>query len=455
MKYCMPFKAGGVMKVEYLIAEIGSTTTVVTAFNFSNGVEVVGQGKGFTSVLEGDVTIGLRNAIKEIEDSLGEYLEYGRMIATSSAAGGLKITVHGLVEDMTVKAAREAALGAGGIIKNVTAGRLRRTDLKKIKAINPNLIMIAGGTDYGERETALDNAELISAADFNIPVVYCGNIANQDEIKEIFEDKELYVIDNVYPKVDELNVEPARAIIQDAFEKNIVRAGGMDKIKEMVDGAIMPTPGAVMEATKLLYEMLGDVMVLDVGGATTDVHSVTDGSIEVLDILITPEPKAKRTVEGDIGVYVNRENVISLLNDYELEGKTREEIEGYIKPIPATEEERHWSRVLTQKAVNVAVDRHVGYIKRVFGAGRKFSAYGKDLSMVKYIVGTGGALTRLGEGEELLEAIKDVKGDITMRPTKEAKVLIDNMYIMACAGVLSRENKKAAAELLKASLGLN
>lgn len=455
MKYCMPFKAGGVMKVEYLIAEIGSTTTVVTAFNFSNGVEVVGQGKGFTSVLEGDVTIGLRNAIKEIEDSLGEYLEYGRMIATSSAAGGLKITVHGLVEDMTVKAAREAALGAGGIIKNVTAGRLRRTDLKKIKAINPNLIMIAGGTDYGERETALDNAELISAADFNIPVVYCGNIANQDEIKEIFEDKELYVIDNVYPKVDELNVEPARAIIQDAFEKNIVRAGGMDKIKEMVDGAIMPTPGAVMEATKLLYEMLGDVMVLDVGGATTDVHSVTDGSIEVLDILITPEPKAKRTVEGDIGVYVNRESVISLLNDYELEGKTREEIEGYIKPIPATEEERHWSRVLTQKAVNVAVDRHVGYIKRVFGSGRKFSAYGKDLSMVKYIVGTGGALTRLGEGEELLEDIKDVKGDITMRPTKEAKVLIDNMYIMACAGVLSRENKKAAVELLKASLGLN
>lgn len=455
MKYCMPFKVGGVMKVEYLIAEIGSTTTVVTAFNFSHGVEVVAQGKGFTTVLEGDVTIGLRNAVKEIEEKLGEHIDYERMIATSSAAGGLKITVHGLVEDMTVKAAREAALGAGGIIKSVTAGRLRRNDLKKIRSINPNLIMIAGGTDYGERETALDNAELISAADLNIPVVYCGNIANQDEIKEIFEGKELYVIDNVYPKVDELNVEPARAVIQDAFEKNIVKAGGMDKIKEMVDGAIMPTPGAVMEATKLLYEMLGDVMVLDVGGATTDVHSVTDGSIEVLDILVTPEPKAKRTVEGDIGVYVNRENVISLLHDYELEGKTRKEIEDFIKPIPATEEERHWSRALTQKAVNVAVDRHVGYIKRIFGSGRKFSAYGKDLSMVKYIIGTGGALTRLGEGEKILESIKEVKGDITMRPTQEAKVLIDNMYIMACAGVLSRENKKAAMELLKASLSLN
>ncbi len=443
------------MRVEYLIAEIGSTTTVVTAFNFKNGVELVGQGKAFTSVLQGDVTIGLKNAIKEIEEQLGENIEYERMIGTSSAAGGLKITVHGLVQDMTVKAAKEAALGAGGIIKMVTAGRLRRTDIKKIREINPNLIMIAGGTDYGERETALDNAEIIRNADLNIPVVYCGNIANQEEIKEIFEGKELYVIDNVYPRVDELNVEPARSIIQDAFEVNIIKAGGMDKIKEMVDGAIMPTPGAVMEATKLLYEVIGDVIVVDVGGATTDVHSVTEGSVEILDILVTPEPKAKRTVEGDLGVYVNRENVLDLLQSYELEGKLKEDINSLIKPIPSTEEERYWSRVLTQKAVNTAIDRHVGQIKRVYNSGRKFSAYGKDLSMVKYIIGTGGALTRLGKGEEVLESIKDVKGDITMRPTEDAKVVLDNMYIMACAGVLSRENREAAIRLLKASLKLS
>lgn len=442
------------MRVEYLIAEIGSTTTVVTAFNFKKGVEVVGQGKAFTSVLQGDVTIGLRNAINEMEKQLGESIEYDRMIGASSAAGGLKITVHGLVQDMTVKAAKEAALGAGGIIKMVTAGRLRRTDIKKIKEINPNLIMIAGGTDYGERETALDNAEIIRDAELNIPVVYCGNIANQEEIKEIFEGRELYVIDNVYPRVDELNVEPARGIIQDAFEVNIVKAGGMDKIKEMVDGAIMPTPGAVMEATKLLYEIIGDVIVVDVGGATTDVHSVTEGSVEILDILVTPEPKAKRTVEGDLGVYVNRENVLELLQAYELEGRTKDSISSFIKPIPTTEEEKYWSRVLAQKAVNTAIDRHVGQIKRVYNSGRKFSAYGKDLSMVKYIIGTGGALTRLGKGKEILESIKDVKGDITMRPTKEAKVLLDNMYIMACAGVLSRENKEAAIELLKASLNL-
>lgn len=443
------------MKVEYLVAEIGSTTTVVTAFNFKNGVEVIGQGKAFTTTEEGDVTIGLKNALEDIEASLGEKIDYEKMIGTSSAAGGLKISVHGLVQDMTVKAAKEAALGAGGIIKLVTAGRLRKSDIKAIRNIHPNLIMIAGGTDYGERDTALDNSEIISAAEFNVPVVYCGNAANQEEVKDIFEGQQLYVIDNVYPRVDELNVEPAREVIQKAFEKNIVKAGGMDKIKSMVDGTIMPTPGAVMEATKLLYELVGDVMVVDVGGATTDVHSVTEGSAEILDIMVTPEPKAKRTVEGDLGVYVNRKNVIELLSEHERQGLTKEEIDELIRPIPKEEEEIRWSRILTEKAVNTAVDRHAGTIKRIYGSSRKFSAYGKDLSKVKYIVGTGGALTRLGDGKKILETIKDTKGDITMRPAAEAEILIDDMYIMACAGVLSRENKEAAIDLLKASLKLN
>ena len=446
------------MMVDYVIAEIGSTTTVMTAFNINNEnglfVETVAQGKGYTSVLDGDVTIGLKQAIEDIENQIKDKLEWNKMLATSSAAGGLKITVHGLVEDMTVKAAREAALGAGGIIKMVTAGKLRASDIRKIREINPNLIMIAGGTDYGERDTALHNAEIISKENFKKPIIYCGNIANWEDIKDILKDEELYIVDNVYPKVDELNVEPARRVIQQAFENNIVKAPGMNKIKQMVNGVIMPTPGAVMESTKLLYEMLGDVVVLDVGGATTDVHSVTEGSTEILDVLVSPEPKAKRTVEGDLGVYINRESVLSLLDSRDYQGRDIEGIRNNIKPIPETEVEKECSVILTKKAVEVAVNRHVGYIKRTYGDSRRFLAYGKDLSQIKYIVGTGGALTRLPKGVEILENIRYLKDDLTMLPRKGAKVLLDNMYIMACAGVLSKENKEAAEALLKQSLGI-
>lgn len=443
------------MKVDYVVAEIGSTTTVVTAFITKNHeINVAAQGKYYTTVNSGDVTIGLKYAVSDIENQIGEKLEWDRMLATSSAAGGLRITVHGLVEDMTVKAAKEAALGAGGIIKMVTAGKLRKSDIKKIKEIDPNLIMIAGGTDFGERETALYNSEIISEEKLNKPVIYCGNTANQDEVKEIFNGQELYIVDNVYPRVDELNIEPTRKIIQNAFENNIIRAPGMNKIKSMVNGAIMPTPGAVMESAKLLYELIGDLVVLDVGGATTDVHSVTEGNSEILDILVNPEPKAKRTVEGDLGIYVNKDNVIDLLNPRDLGDIEKDFIAQNIKPIPTTENEIFCSILLTKKAVETAVNRHIGYIKRIYGGGKNFVAYGKDLSQVKYIIGTGGALTRLPEGQSILENIRYDKEDMTMLPRKGAKVLIDKMYILACAGVLSRENREAAVMLLKKSLKL-
>lgn len=447
------------MKADYLIAEIGSTTTIVTAVNIAEKkggliTAIEGQGKAYTTVNDGDVTIGLRAAIDEIEKNLKEPLIYDKMLSASSAAGGLKLTVHGLQLDMTVKAAKEAALGAGGNIKMITAGRLRRSDIENIKKISPNIIIIAGGTDYGERDTALYNADLISKEKLNIPVIYCGNKANCDDIEYIFKDEELYITDNVYPRIDELNVEPTRRIIQKAFEKNITKAPGMTKIHQMVNGTILPTPGAVMESAKALYHIIGDLVVIDVGGATTDIHSATEGSSEISDILVTPEPVFKRTVEGDLGVYVNSENIISLLEKNDIDGVSIDFIRDNIKPIPVSEDEFKCSKILSGKAANIAINRHVGYIKRLYGSSNKYAAYGKDLSKVKYIIGTGGALIKLGNGEEILENIIYKKDDLTMLPKNKAKILLDKNYIMASAGVLFRENEEAAVSLLKKSLGI-
>ncbi|SHH54185.1 conserved hypothetical protein [Clostridium collagenovorans DSM 3089] len=441
------------MRVDYIVAEIGSTTTLCTAFSVvSESINIIAQGKSFTTVLDGDVTIGLKNAISDIESQIEEKLTWNRMLATSSAAGGLKMTVHGLVHDMTVKASKEAALGAGAIIKMITSGKMRESDLEEIKKIKPNLIMLAGGIDYGERETSLYNAKAILDADIDIPIIYCGNTANVNEIKNMFKDKELYVVPNVYPKVDELNVEPAREVIQRVFEKNIVKAPGMDKIREMVNGSIMPTPGAVMESTKVLYEVLGDLAVIDVGGATTDIHSVTEGSAEILNILVNPEPKAKRTVEGDLGVYINSKNVIELLNLKDLKQYDIGTIRNNIVPIPQKHIEKDCSEVLCKKAAEIAMARHCGYIKRVFVGKNSLVAYGKDLSQVKYIIGTGGALSRLPKGREILSSLRYEGKEVSMMPSLESEVLIDTDYIMACAGVLSKENKEFALKLLMKSI---
>ena len=458
------------MKIDVLVAEIGSTTTVVNAFDHleSDNPVFLGQGQAPTSVKEGDVNIGLQAAIEDMKKNLhieNEKLEYTNMLATSSAAGGLRMTVHGLVYDMTVKAAKEAALGAGANIHLITAGKLSKVDMIKLDRIKPNIILIAGGVDYGERETALYNSELIAASDLNIPVIYAGNIAVADDVKLIFEayskEKNLHIVPNVYPKIDILNIEPTREVIQDIFEKHITEAKGMEKIREMVNGPIIPTPGAVMKASKILKDEIGDLVTIDVGGATTDIHSVTEGTEKVNKILVEPEPVAKRTVEGDLGVFINKKNIVDIIKIEKLEKElnmTPEDIEKFTNSdiaIPETEEHKRFIERLTKEAVIVSINRHAGGYRTYFGSKSDTLAFGKDLTAVKWIVGTGGALTRLTAREEILNSISQFNRADKLLPTAEAKILIDNDYIMASLGVLSSLNKEAAVKLLLKSLKFN
>lgn len=450
------------MEVDVIVAEIGSTTTIINAFQIhTNHPIFLGRGVANTTV-QTDVTIGLKKALEDLKENLHvTELTYKEMFATSSAAGGLRVTVHGLVYEMTVRAAKEAALNAGANIHHVSAGKLSKRDLDKIKEINPNMIIIAGGTDYGESETALLNTSKILEMNLNIPIIYAGNIQNHAEIRELFEKhgqlEHLKIVANVYPRVDDMNITPLREAIYEIFEKTIVHAPGMTHINDMLTDHIMPTPGAVMEATMLLHDYLGNIMTIDVGGATTDIHSVCEPS-EVFKKYLEGEPLAKRTVEGDLGVFINHKNVLNLLNKEELlkqikcTQKELEEIVEHYSYIPRTHNERHLVYELTKKCTNIALDRHIGDLRRVFtSSGQKIIPEGKDLTMVEYVVLTGGALVNLNHTERIVEEyIKYNPRKLV--PNKHVKIIRDYNYVMASLGVLSKKYPEESVQLLKKSL---
>ena len=453
------------MKVDVLVAEIGSTTTVVNAFGLGERPAFLGQGMSPTTVDRGDVTIGLSAAVEDLTGQLrqsplwtGHELEYGRMMAASSAAGGLSMSVHGLVYDMTVRAAKEAALGAGAVVRMVTAGDMTAHDLEQLYKVRPKIVMLAGGVDYGEKDTAIRNARLLAAKGLRAPVVYAGNVAARSEIACIFAEAgvRLYLVDNVYPKVDELVVEPARRVIQDVFEEHITGAPGMDRIRDMVDGPIMPTPGAVMKSCQMLYPVLGDLVALDVGGATTDVHSVAKGSPEIQSILESPEPLAKRTVEGDLGIHVNALNIYEQVKDRAAQdlGFDPLPVLRDLRVIPKDPKEVKMVVYFARYATATAFGRHAGRIRYLYGpSGRQIIACGKDLSSVRTIIGTGGPLTRLSGGAETLGELVGQGPGRELYP-KGAKVLLDDSYIMASCGVLSKEYPDAARKILMRSLGV-
>lgn len=453
------------MNIDVLVAEIGSTTTLVNAFAGINTDEprFIGQGQAPTSVLEGDVRIGLEGAVEDLKNRLGlDKIEYGEMLATSSAAGGLRMCVHGLVYDMTVKAAQAAALGAGAIVTMATAGKMSEYDIEDLVASRPNLILLAGGTDYGERETALYNAARIAEMRLKAPVIYAGNVQNQRAVMDIFKKAGVSctVTENVYPKLDKLNIEPARKIIHKVFEEHIIKAPGMEHIRDMVTGSIMPTPGAVMEAVQLIYNEIGDVVAVDIGGATTDVHSVTGGSEEIGILMTSPEPFAKRTVEGDLGLYVNAKNLIERIGESALQNELGIDMEAVMAnylPIPKTEGQFKLTERLCREAGLVALERHAGALRYIYTpSGRKTVAEGKDLTAVKTIIGTGGALTRLPHREQLLRALADCNATGMMLYPKPSKIrlLFDDDYIMASLGVMSKHYPEAALKLMKRSLNI-
>jgi uncharacterized protein (TIGR01319 family) len=424
-------------KLDFLTIEVGSTITKVNGFDLlpEGRFEHVAQGFSPTSVASGDVRRGVDEAMTDLESRFGKIAGNPEKFINSSAAGGLRMTVHGLTYSMTARAAREAALGAGAIVKMVTAGQLDEMELAEIVSIQPNIILLAGGVDFGEKDTVLKNAEKLASLKLQAPVVYAGNSALRKHVEKIFTDAglEFLLAANVFPDVDVLNIEPLRKVIHEVFNKHIVHAPGMTYLAELTTHGILPTPGAVLRGAELFAEAMGDCLVFDVGGATTDVHSVTDGSPEWTSRMIEPEPHAKRTVEGDLGVYINAHNILDQVDENGHPASLDE-----LRAIPETPTQKELTHWLCEKAVNIGVRRHAGVITDLYTpSGKKQIVKGKDLTAVKWIVGTGGALTRLEGGEDILKSIRTGPGKYLL-PRPDAAILMDRDYRFSALGTLAQ-----------------
>jgi hypothetical protein len=103
--------------------------------------------------------------------------------------------------------------------------------------------------------------------------------------------------------------------------------------------------------------------------------------------------------------------------------------------------------------VDIAIWRHAGELRGSYGAsGRHDVVEGRDLTAIRSIIGTGGALTRLGLGREILAHIKADPRQRKLLPPKTARVLLDEHYLMAAVGVLSQYFPTAATALLLESI---
>jgi uncharacterized protein (TIGR01319 family) len=453
----------------YLLIDFGSTYTKLTAVDIENE-EILATAKDITTV-ESDIMVGFNKAYEKLTKSLeGKEVEFVKKLACSSAAGGLKMIAVGLVPELTAEAAKRAALGAGARVLKVYSYELTSKEVQEIKNSNLDIILLAGGTDGGNKECIIHNAKALAEGGVKLPIVLAGNKVAVDEVEEIFDGAGVFyrTTENVMPKLNVLNVEPAREEIRKIFMEKIIEAKGMKAAESFISGILMPTPAAVLKAARVLSEGsdkeegIGDLVVVDIGGATTDIHSIADGEPSKPGVTLRglEEPIAKRTVEGDLGM---RYSALSLweasgtrkiqnyLKDksFDVEENCRFRSQN-IKMVPKTAEEIKFDEAMAKVATDMAMERHVGVIESVYTPmGLVYSQVGKDLLPVKYFVGTGGVLVHSENPADILKAgTFDINNPTYLKPQNPG-YLLDKTYILSAMGLLAEDYPDMAVRIMK------
>lgn len=462
------------MKV-YLAIDFGSTYTKLTAIDMDNEV-ILATAKDITTV-ENDIMIGFNKAFDKLKAAISEKVDFDSVefvskTACSSAAGGLKMVAIGLVPELTAEAAKKAALGAGARVIKTYAYELNHRELEEIKATPLDIILLAGGTDGGNKDCIIHNAKMIAEYKLNVPVVVAGNKAAIDEVESIFKEAGIdhFITENVMPFINKLNVEPCREEIRKVFMSRIVEAKGMKNAEEFIKGILMPTPAAVLKAAEVLAEGtddedgIGDLIVVDIGGATTDIHSIAKGEPTKPSIMIKglEEPYAKRTVEGDLGM---RYSAIALLEaagtrkirNYLHDSLKQVDVKAncqyrhdHIKMVPKSEEEIRFDEAMAMAATEIAMTRHCGVLECVYTPmGTMFNQSGKDLTEAPYVIGTGGVIIHSMNPKRILQAGNFNEQDPIHLKPQDPKFLVDKTYILSSMGLLAQEYPDLAVRILK------
>jgi uncharacterized protein (TIGR01319 family) len=467
-----------------LATDCGSTTTkAILIERGADGYRLVCRGEAPTTVEApfDDVTVGVLTATREVEDLTGRRLcrddgiildgangdGVDLYLSTSSAGGGLQMTVAGVVKGITAESAERAALGAGAIVMDVVAiddGRAEHERIEQIRRLRPDMILLAGGTDGGQSDNVVELAEFILAADpkprlgagYSLPVIYAGNKAIRDDITSILSKiTDLRVVDNIRPTPETENLGPAREAIHELFLEHVMEhAPGYHKLKSWTSADILSTPNAVgLLVTQVAAARGLDVLAVDIGGATTDVFSVFSGEYT-------------RTVSANLGLSYSICNVLAAagaanvlrwlpfaMGEDALRNSLRNKM---IRPttIPQDMESLCVEQALAREALRLALEHHRSLATSLKGT-RQETIVGRvldeavggtlvDMMRVGLIIGSGGCLSHAPRRAEAALMLLDA-----FQPEGFTDLAVDSIFMMPHLGVLSTVLPEAAHEVFE------
>jgi uncharacterized protein (TIGR01319 family) len=436
-----------------LCVDVGSTFTKGALVDLGDGALLATASSPTTRT---EVLRGVQAVRSAVAEAAG-VAEVDDLRLCSSAGGGLRLAVVGYEELVTAEAGRRVALSAGGRVVHLSAGPLDGEGIARLKAARPDLIVLTGGTDGGNADVLVHNARRLATGRVPAPIVLAGNVAAADRAAAELttRGRRVTVTANVLPRIGALDPLPARSAIRAAFLRHVIGGKGLSRASSKLAGRSFaelvkaPTPDAVLTGVERLASGR-DVLVVDVGGATTDVYSVVDPARAGAAGEVVEPLWHARTVEGDLGVRWSALGVVSaaVAEGFEVD----DDLAGHAgrmaadpSLVPASAAEADHDQRLASLAALIAVRRH-GRADRPGGPPRPL----RDVGLV---IGSGGVLRHSDPTarERIMRPLLSDHAGGWAVPDR-AEPAVDVRYTLFAAGLLAAEHPTAAANLARAGL---
>lgn len=295
-----------------LAIDVGAVTTRAVLFDVVDGhYRFVASGNALTTVNApyNDIWEGIRNAIDHLQTITGRVLVgsdeqlltpsrldgsgVDKLAATFSAGKPLRVVVAGLLEDVSLQSAsRLATTTYSQVVESLGLNDRRKVEerVRLIQSLNPDMILIAGGTDGGASQAVHRLIEPIGLACFFTPegqrpdLLFAGNEAIQNEVRSSLETTgSIHFAPNVRPSLEGEQIDAAHKALVNLFRRIRGRQiPGVTELDQRADGGILPTATATGRVVRFLSQVYGSnkgVMSVDVGASATSLAVAVGGEL--------------------------------------------------------------------------------------------------------------------------------------------------------------------------------
>ncbi len=223
----------------------------------------------------------------------------------SSANGGLSTLIIGITSLFSLKYATNIAFNSGiNIIDTILYSTIE-------EAVVPtdviDVVIVVGGIDGIKAK--FDEKLISYLEEVNYQnIVYVGNTQNHDFLNNQLDN--LVVLKNIIGDKLQVQEDELKEYLTHLYQSDITGKEDIKKLYEITSNQIYSTPYVVNNALpKLgtLFDVADPFLVIDVGGATTDIHYSTD-LVENKNIMTSSG--YDRLVFKKLGVFKSRESLV-------------------------------------------------------------------------------------------------------------------------------------------------